>query len=47
MEKISRNINLFIARNANTKRARAVLFLVTLGLFVLAAGAPDATGGIH
>jgi len=47
MEKITRSINLFIVRNANTTKARAFFFLVTLGLFVLAAGAPDATGGIH
>jgi hypothetical protein len=46
MEKITRNINLFLLRNATSNKTRAVLFLITLGLFVLSAGAPDATGGM-
>ncbi len=46
MQKISRDINLFILRNTSNNKTRAVLFLITLGLFVLSAGAPDATGGM-
>jgi len=47
MQKITREINLFVLRNSHSNKARAALFLLTLGLFVLSAGAPDATGGIH
>jgi hypothetical protein len=47
MQKITREINLFVLRNAHSTNARAIFFLITLGLFVLSAGAPDATGGIH
>jgi len=35
-----------LASQLNSQNIRFVLVLVTLGLFVLAAGAPDAGGGI-
>lgn len=47
MKKISRDINLFIFRNAQNRNVRIIFFLVTLGMFILSAGAPDATGGLH
>jgi hypothetical protein len=47
MNKIARNINLFVVRNSQSTNTRTVLFLITLGLFILSAGAPDATGGFR
>jgi hypothetical protein len=35
-----------LASHVDTQKVRFVVFLVTLGLFILAAGAPDAGGGI-
>lgn len=34
-----------IAGRLDTQKMRFILFLVTVGLFALAAGAPDAGGG--
>ena len=47
MKKFSRDINLFIIRNTQSRNVRIIFFLVTLGMFILSAGAPDATGGLH
>jgi len=46
MKKMTRDLNLWIVRNAHSNKTRTVFFLFTLGLFILSAGAPDATGGI-
>ena len=35
-----------LASHIDSQKIRFVLFVVTLGLFVIAAGAPDAGGGI-
>jgi hypothetical protein len=35
-----------LAGKLDGQKIRFILFLVTIGLFVLAAGAPDAGGGI-
>jgi hypothetical protein len=35
-----------LATHLDSQKIRFVMFLVTLGLFILAAGAPDAGGGI-
>lgn len=47
MKKITRDINLFVVRNAQSNSTRTVFFLITLGLFILSAGAPDGTGGFR
>ncbi|HEX7394119.1 MAG TPA: hypothetical protein VF313_04250 [Anaerolineaceae bacterium] len=47
MNKITRDINLFVVRNTQSSSTRTVLFLITLGLFILSAGAPDASGGFR
>ena len=47
MKKISRDINLFIIRNSQSRNVRIIFFLVILGMFILSAGAPDAIGGLR
>ena len=46
MKKMTRDLNLWIVRNAHSPKTRTIFFLFTLALFILSAGAPDATGGI-
>ena len=46
MKKITRDLNLFVLRNAKNSNIRLAFFLVSLGLFIISAGAPDATGGL-
>ena len=43
MKTLTRELTLFVTNN---RKVRIALFIVTLGMFVLSAGAPDATGGI-
>ncbi|HEX7554985.1 MAG TPA: hypothetical protein VF338_00065 [Leptolinea sp.] len=38
--------NLFVASSKIAKNARIILFVLTLALFVLAAGAPEFTGTV-
>jgi hypothetical protein len=38
--------NLFVASSKIAKNARIILFVLTLALFVLAAGAPEISGSI-
>ena len=47
MQKITRDLNLFVVRNAQNNNVRIVFLLVTLGMFILSAGAPAATGGLR
>jgi hypothetical protein len=43
MKTLTRDLTLFVS---NSSKMRIALFIITLGMFVLSAGAPDATGGI-
>ncbi len=43
MKSLTTKLTLFVSNSRNVKIA---LFALTLGMFVLSAGAPDATGGI-
>jgi len=47
MKKFSRDLNLFIIRNSQSRNVRIIFLLVTLGMFILSAGAPDAIGGLR
>ena len=44
MKSIRRNLTLFVSNHRNV---RIALFIFTVGMFILSAGAPDATGGIR
>lgn len=48
LETIMKNFkaNLFVASSKIAKNARIILFVLTLALFVLAAGAPEISGSI-
>jgi hypothetical protein len=46
MKNLTRDLNLFVVRNARNNNVRLVFFVISLGLFILSAGAPDATGGL-
>jgi hypothetical protein len=46
MKNLTRDINLFVLRNAKSNNVRIVFFIISLGMFILSAGAPDATGGL-
>lgn len=39
--------NLFLAASKISKNSRIIIFVLTLALFVLAAGAPEAIGTIN
>jgi hypothetical protein len=39
-------INRLTVQTADTKKVRIAFFVLTLVLFILSAGAPDASGGI-
>jgi hypothetical protein len=45
MKKITRDLNHSLSTVASVD-FRLVLFLITLGMFIIGAGAPDAGGGI-
>jgi hypothetical protein len=45
MNKLSSKIKFFLSRVDN-RTVRLILTILTLALFVLAAGAPDAIGGV-
>lgn len=44
MKTIARDLNIFVA-NLNTNKVRMIIMLVTLGMFVLGAAAPEDAGG--
>lgn len=44
MKNVTRDLTLAVA-NMNSQKVRIVMFVITLGMFVLAAGAPEASGG--
>jgi hypothetical protein len=44
MKNVTRDITLAVA-NMNSQKVRIVMFVLTLTMFVLAAGAPEAGGG--